>query len=52
MPNLLKSVWGPAHGHDIDYLRVAIRSLRLKIEPDPARPRIITNDPGIGYRAL
>jgi len=50
--HLLKAVWGAAHGHDIDYLRVAIRSLRLKLEADPAQPRIIINDPGIGYRAI
>lgn len=50
--HLLKTVWGTAHGDDIDYLRVAIRALRLKLEADPARPRIIVNDPGIGYRAL
>ncbi|MBT0669191.1 response regulator transcription factor [Novosphingobium profundi] len=47
---LLESVWGPAHGEDLDYLRVAIRALRRKIEDDPARPRRILNEPGIGYR--
>jgi len=48
--HLLRSVWGNAHEHDVEYLRVAARSLRLKIEDDPARPQIIRNEPGIGYR--
>jgi len=47
---LLETVWGPAHLDDLDYLRVAVRSLRKKIEADPSRPRLIINEPGIGYR--
>ena len=47
---LLETVWGPAHRDDLDYLRVAVRSLRKKIEADPSRPRLIVNEPGIGYR--
>ena len=47
---LLETVWGPAHREDLDYLRVAVRSLRKKIEADPSRPRLIVNEPGIGYR--
>jgi two-component system, OmpR family, KDP operon response regulator KdpE len=47
---LLKNIWGEAHLDDVEYLRVAVRSLRQKLEPDPARPSIILNDPGIGYR--
>lgn len=47
---LLKGIWGPAHVDDIEYLRVAARALRLKLEPDPSRPRHIRNEPGIGYR--
>lgn len=47
---LLEQVWGPAHRHDLDYLRVAIRALRRKIEQDPTHPRLIVNEPGIGYR--
>ncbi|MBK8631704.1 MAG: response regulator transcription factor [Sphingomonadales bacterium] len=47
---LLRTVWGPAHESDIEYLRVAARSLRLKLEDDPARPVLIRNEPGIGYR--
>jgi two-component system KDP operon response regulator KdpE len=47
---LLERVWGKAHVEDVDYLRVVIRALRLKIEADPSSPRIIRNEPGIGYR--
>jgi len=47
---LLEKVWGKAHIGDVEYLRVAIRSLRRKIEADPAAPHLIRNEPGIGYR--
>jgi two-component system KDP operon response regulator KdpE len=47
---LLERVWGKAHLDDVEYLRVAIRTLRLKIEEDPSQPRLIRNEPGIGYR--
>jgi two-component system, OmpR family, KDP operon response regulator KdpE len=47
---LLERVWGPAHLSDLEYLRVAIRSLRRKVEADPATPVLILNEPGIGYR--
>jgi len=47
---LLETVWGPAHIDDLDYLRVAVRALRKKIESDPSHPRLIINEPGIGYR--
>ncbi len=47
---LLERVWGKAHVEDVDYLRVVIRALRLKIEADPSTPQIIRNEPGIGYR--
>lgn len=49
---LLRSVWGPAHERDLEYLRVAARNLRLKLEDDPARPKLIKNEPGIGYRVV
>jgi two-component system KDP operon response regulator KdpE len=47
---LLERVWGKAHVRDVDYLRVVVRALRLKIEADPAVPEIIRNEPAIGYR--
>ena len=47
---LLRAVWGEAHVGDVEYLRVAVRALRQKLEVDPARPRLIQNEPGVGYR--
>ena len=47
---ILTQVWGPAHTEDAQYLRVFIRSLRQKIEPDPAQPQFIITEPGVGYR--
>ena len=47
---LLKEVWGPAHVNEIQYLRVYMTQLRHKLETDPARPRLLMNEPGIGYR--
>jgi len=47
---LLEQVWGKAHVGDVDYLRVVIRALRLKLEIDPSQPALIRNEPGIGYR--
>ena len=47
---LLRTVWGPAHETQVDYLRIVVRNLRLKLEADPARPRLVTNEPGVGYR--
>ena len=47
---LLTSVWGAAHGEDLQYLRVFIGQLRAKIERDPANPKIIRTEPGVGYR--
>jgi two-component system, OmpR family, KDP operon response regulator KdpE len=48
--HLLKEVWGPAHVHEVQYLRVYMTQLRHKLEADPARPRFLMNEPGIGYR--
>ncbi len=48
--DLLTAIWGAAHAHDIQYLRVVIGQLRHKIEPDPAMPTIVRTEPGIGYR--
>ena len=47
---LLHTIWGEAHGSDVEYLRVTMRGLRAKLEADPARPALLLNDPGIGYR--
>ena len=48
---ILSSVWGRAHSEDTQYLRVFIGQLRAKIERDPTTPRIVTTEPGVGYRA-
>ena len=47
---LLREVWGPAYETETHYLRVHISHIRAKIEPDPARPRYLLTDPGVGYR--
>jgi two-component system KDP operon response regulator KdpE len=47
---ILTAVWGPAHEHDTQYLRVYVGQLRDKLEVDPAAPALIVTEPGIGYR--
>ena len=47
---LLREVWGPAAVHETHYLRVYIGQLRQKLEPDPAQPRYLLTEPGVGYR--
>ena len=47
---ILSTVWGPAHTEDAQYLRVLVRRLREKIEADPADPKVILTETGIGYR--
>jgi two-component system KDP operon response regulator KdpE len=47
---LLRAVWGPAQEDKVEYLRIAVRSLRQKLEEDAADPKIIINEPGVGYR--
>lgn len=47
---ILRTVWGPAHVQDTQYLRVFIGLLRAKIERDPTSPTIIKTEPGVGYR--
>jgi two-component system KDP operon response regulator KdpE len=47
---LLRTIWGEAHLTDVEYLRVTVRGLRLKLEDDPAAPVLLQNEPGIGYR--
>jgi two-component system sensor histidine kinase KdpD len=50
--HLLRSAWGPAQEKQAEYLRVAVRGLRLKLEDDPREPRIIVNEPAVGYRLI
>ena len=47
---LLRSVWGPEYGNELEYLRTYIRQIRIKIEDDPAKPRYLLTDSHIGYR--
>jgi two-component system KDP operon response regulator KdpE len=50
--SILSHVWDPADADRVEYLRVYIRQLRKKLEDDPDHPRIIRNEPGIGYRFM
>jgi two-component system KDP operon response regulator KdpE len=47
---LLRAVWGPEYGTELDYLRSYVRTLRKKIEDDPARPKYLLTEPWVGYR--
>ncbi len=47
---ILKEVWGPQHASDVQYLRVYAGELRKKLEVDPAQPRFLVTEPGVGYR--
>jgi two-component system KDP operon response regulator KdpE len=47
---LLSRVWGPAYVAETHYLRQYLAHLRRKLEPEPARPRHLVTEPGIGYR--
>ncbi len=47
---LLREVWGPAHVESPHYLRIYMRALRTKIEDDPAQPRWLLTEIGVGYR--
>jgi two-component system sensor histidine kinase KdpD len=50
--HLLRTAWGPAQEHQTEYLRVAVRALRQKLERDPSRPAMILNEPAVGYRLV
>ena len=50
--HLLKEVWGSTHVHNTQYLRIFVRKLRQKIEPDPTQPRILATELGVGYRLI
>jgi two-component system KDP operon response regulator KdpE len=49
---LLREVWGPQYETETNYLRVHLANLRRKLEPDPARPRYLITEPGVGYRFI
>ena len=49
---LLTGVWGPAHEHDVQYLRVFVGQLRQKLEAEPNHPALIQTEPGVGYRFM
>jgi two-component system KDP operon response regulator KdpE len=49
---IMNEVWGPPYVNETHYLRVFMAQLRRKIEPDPARPRLLATEPGVGYRML
>jgi two-component system, OmpR family, KDP operon response regulator KdpE len=47
---LLRTIWGPEYGEELEYLRAYVRALRKKIEDEPAQPKYILTDPWVGYR--
>lgn len=49
---LLHDVWGPGYDRETHYLRVYVAQLRRKLETDPARPRLLITEPGLGYRLM
>jgi two-component system KDP operon response regulator KdpE len=51
-PHLLREVWGPSHSESSHYLRVYMSHLRQKLEDDPAQPRYLLTETGVGYRLL
>jgi two-component system, OmpR family, KDP operon response regulator KdpE len=48
--HLLREVWGPSYVDQAHYLRIYMKQLRHKLEPDPARPRFLLTETGVGYR--
>jgi two-component system KDP operon response regulator KdpE len=50
--DLLRAVWGPHYGRERQYLRVFTNQIRRKLEVDPARPRHLITEPGLGYRLV
>lgn len=50
--SLLQDVWGPHHAEQGHYLRIYVRQLRHKLEAEPARPRYLLTETGVGYRLL
>jgi two-component system KDP operon response regulator KdpE len=49
---LLRSVWGPEYGNELEYLRTFVKQIRGKIEDDPANPKYLLTDPHVGYRFI
>ena len=49
-PQIIREVWGPERLDDTRSLRVCVKNLRTKIEPDPKRPRYLVTEAGLGYR--
>ncbi len=49
---LLRDIWGPSHVDDSHYLRIVIGHVRQKLGDDPAAPRFIVTEPGVGYRLM
>ncbi len=49
---ILRAVWGPDYGEEVEYLRVFVNQLRKKIEDDSSRPRHILTEPWLGYRFI
>jgi two-component system KDP operon response regulator KdpE len=49
---LLREVWGPGHDAQSHYVRVYMAHLRQKLEGEPARPRYLLTEPGVGYRLV
>ncbi len=47
---LLREVWGPQYGTELNYLRQYVAQLRRKLEPVPSEPRYLMTEPGVGYR--
>jgi two-component system KDP operon response regulator KdpE len=47
---LLRTIWGPEYGTELEYLRSYVRNLRKKIEDDATRPKYILTEPWVGYR--
>lgn len=47
---ILEQVWGPSHAEETEYTRVYVGQLRKKIEDDPAHPKLLLTESGIGYR--
>jgi two-component system, OmpR family, KDP operon response regulator KdpE len=49
---LLRAIWGPEYGEELEYLRSYVRLLRKKIEDDPAQPKYLVTEPWLGYRFI